>query len=92
MLEQFACITPTWLHRAHVYTGSVGPLWHDFRYRLAMDGKENVVHAARYSKLAFELAKDVEEQDFPWDEDGAAALRQWLQEGYEAFLAREEQS
>ena len=38
------------------------------------------------------LATDVEKQDFPWDDDGAAALRQWLQEGYEAFLAREAQA
>jgi hypothetical protein len=92
MLEQFACITPTWLQRAHVYTGSVGPLCHDFRYRLAMDGKEKVIHAARYSKLCYELATDVEQQDFPWDEAGAAALGLWLQEGYEAFLAREGQA
>ena len=92
MLDQFACITPIWLNRAHVYTGSVGPLCHDYRYRLAMDGKEKVVHAARYSKLCFELATDVEKQDFPWDEDGTAALRQWLQDGYDAFRAREEQA
>jgi len=89
MLDCFACITPAWLQRAHVYTGSVGPMGHDFRYRLAMDGKANVVHAAAYSKLCFELAEDVRQQDFPWDEEGAAALRQWLQDSYDAFLAAE---
>ena len=92
MLDCFSCITPAWLQRAHVYTGSVGPMGKDFRYRLAMDGKEKIVHAAHYSRLCFELAPDVCQQDFPWDDDGTAALRQWLQDGYEAFLAREEQA
>lgn len=86
MLDCIACITPAWLQRAHVFTGSVGPVGNDFRYRLAMDGKEGLVHAAVYSKLAFELAADVRQQDFPWNDDGAAALREWLQEGYETFL------
>lgn len=86
MLDCFACLTPAWLQRAHVYTGSVGPAGNDFRFRLAMDGKEKIVHAAAYSKVCFELAADVRQRDFPWDEDGAAALRAWLQAEYEVFM------
>ena len=33
MLQRFSVITPTWLNRATYYTGSVGPLGRDFRYR-----------------------------------------------------------
>ena len=87
MERKFDYLTPRWLGRAHIYHGELDAM----RYRFAMDGKEKVIHAARYSKLCFELANDVEQQDFPWDEAGAAALGQWLQEGYEAFLAREGQ-
>ena len=50
MLEIFSRLTPAWLHRAYVYTGSVGPLWNDFRFRLAQDGDNNQVHAAVYSR------------------------------------------
>ena len=86
MLDCFSCLTPAWLQRAHVYTGSVGLPGNDFRFRLAMDGKEKTVHAAAYSKVCFELASDVRQRDFSWDEDGTAALREWLQAEYDAFI------
>lgn len=89
MLDCFERITPNWLNRAFVYTGSVGPFGKDFRYRCAQDAENRIVHAAAYSRLCFELAEDVHQQDFSWDEAGCAALREWLQSEYEAFLARE---
>lgn len=89
MLECFSCITPNWLHRAYVYTGSVGPFAHDFRYRLEQDEANGQIHAAAYSKVCYEVADDVEKADFPWDDEGAAQLRQWLQSRYEAFTAGE---
>ena len=90
MLEIFSRLTPAWLHRAYVYTGSVGPLWNDFRFRLAQDGDNNQVHAAVYSRVCYELADDIVREDFPWDEPGIEALKGWLQERYGEFAAKQE--
>lgn len=84
MHPQFEAFTPKWFNRANVYTGSIG----DFRYRFATDKKEKQLHAAVYTLLCYEAASDVEEQTFPWDEAGVSAMQQWLQEKYEAFLAK----
>ena len=46
-----------------------------------------VLHAAVYSQLCYELARDVEEQDFPWDDDGVQQLQGWLQSHYDAYCA-----
>ena len=89
MEESFSCITPNWLNRAYVFNGSIGRMFHDFRYRLEQDEKEKKIYAAAYSKLCYELAEDVESKTFTWDEEGVAQLRDWLQERYEAFLQRE---
>lgn len=89
MEKRFEEMTTRWLKRAHVYTGSIGPAFHDFRYRLEMDEKEGVVRAAAYSKLCWEKADDVEKESFAWDDAGTEQLRGWLQSRYEAFLARE---
>ena len=80
MHPQFTELTPRWFKRAFIYTGSIG----EFRYRFNNDAKENVIHAAVYSQLCYELAADVVEQDFPWDDDGVEALKAWLQSRYEA--------
>lgn len=84
MHPQFEELTPTWFNRANVYTGSIG----DFRYRFAMDKKEKCLHAAVYTVYCYEAARDVEQQDFSWDETGVAALKQWLQAKYEAAARR----
>ena len=70
MHPQFTELTPRWFKRAFIYTGSIG----EFRYRFNNDAKENVIHAAVYSKLCYELAADVAEQDFPWDDGGAEGV------------------
>ena len=83
--EQFAPLTVQWFYRAHVYTGSIG----DFRYRYATDvsDKEHpVIHVAVYSKVCYEVADDVVEEDFPWTEDGVKALQTWIQGKYEEML------
>lgn len=87
MLEIFSRLSPDWLHRAYVYTGSAGPFGNDFRFRLAQDEDSHLIHAAVYSKVCYELAEDREERDFAWDDAGTAELRQWLQERYEAYAA-----
>ena len=46
-----------------------------------------LLHAAVYSQLCYELARDVEEQDFPWDDDGVQQLQDWLQSHYDAYCA-----
>ncbi len=89
MEAAFERITPNWLQRAFVYTGSVGTGFRVFRYRLAQDGEAKTVHAATYSNLCYDKAEDVEKRDFAWDDDGVAELRAWLQENYEAYLARQ---
>ena len=90
--ERTDCYAPS-VHRADaplvqagLYTGSIG----EFRYRFNNDAKENVIHAAVYSKLCYELAADVAEQDFPWDDDGVEALKAWYQSQYEKFLVAHE--
>jgi len=87
MLEVFSRLAPDWFHRAFVYTGSVGPFDNDFRFRLAQDAENQRIHAAAYSRVAYELAEDKEERDFPWDEPGVEGLKAWLQERYEAYAA-----
>ena len=85
MHPQFQDFTPQWFKRAYVYTGSIG----DFRYRFAHNDEETL-HAAVYSRVCFELATDVVEQDFPWTDQGVADLQQWVQAQYEAFAKGQE--
>lgn len=89
MHEQFARLTAKWLERAHVYNGSIGGIFHDFRYRLEQNDTARCIRAAAYSKVCYELADDRAEREFPWDEAGVEALKAWLQERYEAFLNEE---
>ena len=89
MQECFERLTPTWLNRAYLYNGSIGRPFHDFRYRLAQDEKQKIIHAAAYSKVCYELAEDKQEQDFSWDDEGVGRLKEWLQQQYEAFLQQE---
>lgn len=84
MHPQFAELTPTWFNRAYVYTGSIG----EFRYRFSSDQQTRIIHASVYSQLCYELAHDVQERDFSWDDDGVSQLRSWLQQSYEAYAAR----
>ena len=81
---QFTELTPRWFKRAFVYTGSI----EEFRYRFRTDKDAGVLHAAVYSDLCYELAQDVVEQDFPWDDDGVTLLKDWLQSRYEDYCAR----
>lgn len=84
MHPQFAEMTVSWFRRAFVYTGSIG----EFRYRFSCDEKERVIHAAAYSDLCYELAQNKRERDFPWDEDGVAQLKDWLQTEYTVYTAQ----
>ena len=79
MERKFDYLTPRWLGRAHIYHGEQDAM----RYRFAMDGKEKKVEAAVYTKVCFEQADDVVSEVFSWDEDGVAALREWMQQHYE---------
>ncbi len=83
MHPQFQDFTPQWFRRAHVYTGSIG----DFRYRFAQVGEE-ALKASVYSRVCYELADDVEEETFPWTDEGVKALQAWVQGKYEAFAAQ----
>lgn len=92
MLEIFSQITPSWILRATYYTGSIGPLFHDFRFRYEQDRSDSEhrkLHAAVYSGACYEMAKDVQRRDFPWTEDGVAAMRQWFQDCYDSFQAEQ---
>ena len=82
MHPQFSQLTPRWFNRAFVYTGSIG----DFRYRFAGDKEKNLLHAAVYTVYCYEVADDVTERDFTWDEDGVESLKQWLEDSYQTFL------
>ena len=54
----FEEITPGWLDRAHVYTGSIG----DFRYRFEQKNKGTSILASVYTFWCYEVAKDVHEK------------------------------
>ncbi|MDO4810773.1 MAG: hypothetical protein Q3985_02390 [Eubacteriales bacterium] len=84
MHPQFDVLTPHWFNRAFVYTGSIG----DFRYRFATDKDNKQLHAAVYSMYCYEVATDVREQDFSWDNEGVEQLKQWLQKEYDTFCAK----
>lgn len=81
MHPDFAQLTPQWFKRAFVYTGSLG----DFRYRYANDKDAGCIHVAVYSVFCYEAATDKLEQDFPWDDEGIARLRDWMQQRYESY-------
>jgi len=81
MHPDFAQLTPQWFMRAHIYTGSIG----EFRYRFAQDQENHAIIAAVYTHYCYEAARDVAEQSFPWDEEGIAQLRNWLQEMLAVF-------
>ncbi len=83
MHPQFQDLTPHWFKRAYNYTGSIG----DFRYRFTHDDSKTI-HAAVYSKVCYEMADDVVEQDFPWTDQGVRDLQQWVQAHYETFISR----
>ena len=79
--EILAALTPKWFDRATVYTGSEG----EFRYRFRRE--KETVSAAVYTRLCYEKAEDVEEREFPRDEQGVESLRQWVAERYQSFLS-----
>jgi hypothetical protein len=79
-LEQ---LTPNWFQRAFVYTGSFG----EFRFRFARDAEARLIRAAVYSGGCYEVAQNRQEREFSWDEEGVAALKEWLSDRYEAFSA-----
>lgn len=83
---QFDFLTPHWLQRAHVYHGEQDGV----RYRFCMDGKEKTVEASVYTKVCFEKAEDVVTETFPWDEEGVAALRIWMQAQYDRIMSESE--
>lgn len=78
MEDAFAFLTADFFKRAAVFPGSLG----SFRYRFQCEGREGDgrIQAWVYENVCFELAKDVETETFPWTEEGAAALRDWLRE------------
>ena len=39
----------------------------------------------RWFKRAFVYTKDVQQQDFPWDDQGVEQLKAWLQERYDHY-------
>ena len=92
MLDTFEKMNPNWFNRAYVYTGSVDNM---FRFRIAQiqtDDKGVLLQAAAYTELCYELATDVETAEFPWDDAGVEALKQWLQSRYEAFCTAHPES
>lgn len=77
MEHTFDFLTLDFFTRASVFPGSLGT----FRYRFRRTGwmGDGSIQAWVYENVSFELAKDVETETFPWTEEGAAALRAWLE-------------
>ena len=83
MHPQFAQLTDHWFMRAFNYTGSID----EFRYRYLMEKDHSVIHAAVYSRFCYEAATDVVERDFPWNDEGVAQLKEWMQHALDTFTA-----
>ena len=88
MHPRFEAITRNELGKTAVFTGSIGPNFQDFRFRLKPDFSEDKVSAAVYSLVCYEKAADIEEAEFSMDDEGIAALRSWLQSRYERFCEK----
>ncbi|MBU5625655.1 hypothetical protein KQI82_01735 [Oscillibacter sp. MSJ-2] len=82
--EVLTALTPKWFDRASVYTGSEG----EFRYRFRRE--KEAVSAAVYTHLCYEKAGDVEEREFPRDEQGVELLRRWVAERYQLYVSSNE--
>lgn len=86
MHPYFETLSPAELSKTTIYTGSIGPAFHDFRYRLKPDSKENKICAATYSVYCYDKAKDVEETEFTYDDNGVEQLKVWLHGQYQKYL------
>ena len=87
MHPYFEVLNPNWFDRAYIYTGSIGPVFNDFRYRFTQDSESHVIHAATYTKVCYEQATDKVEADFTWDDNGIKSLKEWLQSQYNKYKA-----
>ena len=83
MHPQFAQLNNQWFMRAFNYTGSIG----EFRYRYLMEKDHSVIHTAVYSHFCYEVATDVVERDFPWDDEGVEELKSWMQHALDTYTA-----
>lgn len=84
----FEKLSPHELGKSTILTGSIGPAFSDFRYRIKPDAKEGKVYAATYSVMSYEKAKDVEEREYSFDDAGVDELKLWLEEQYEKFIGK----
>ena len=83
MHPQFSQLTNHWFMRAFNYTGSIG----QFRYRYLMEKDHSTIHTAVYTRFCYEVATDVVERDFPWNDEGVEQLKAWMQSALETFAA-----
>ena len=74
--DPFGFLNADFFIRSEIYPGSVGA----FRYRFQQSGKvgDGQIQAWVYENVCFEKAQKIETETFPWTEEGAAALRAWL--------------
>lgn len=82
MHPQFSELTPRWFKRALCV--------HRQHRRLSLSlrhgqGRRSA-HTAVYTVYCFEAANDVQQQDFPWDDQGVEQLKAWLQERYDHYV------
>lgn len=89
MHTRFESMKTKWFEVANKqYTGSIEDREKgmDFRYRFE-HLPDNMLKASTYSKLCYELATDVEEETFPWTDEGVEELKKWYQSQYEKYCA-----
>lgn len=77
-MEPFSELNLQFFTRLPIFPASIGT----FRYRFARDGwmNDGTIHAWVYENIAFELAQNKEQADFPWTEEGIEQLKSWLRE------------
>ncbi len=81
MHPQFSQLTNQWFMRAFNYTGSIG----NFRYRYLMEKDHSAIHTAVYTRFCYEVATDVVERSFPWNDEGVEQLKAWMQQALETY-------
>ena len=76
--HSFDFLTVPFFTKAAVFPGSLGTFRYRFQRFSWIGQADALLRCWVYENVCFELAKDVETADFPWTEEGVAALRAWL--------------
>jgi len=90
MHKKFSMITKKWFESANKqWTGSIEDRDKEFFFNYRFEHiEDNQLKLSTYSKLCYECAKDVEEINVPWTDEGAEKAREWFQTQLEKYCSK----